>query len=225
VDTRLRPTGSKGPLVQSIEAFRSYYSGQSETWERQALLKGRCVAGDRNVGASFCHMIAALIYREADQAVLAHDVLAMRKRMEDETGKENEDFFNIKQGAGGLVDIEFLVQYLQLLYGMRYPRVRVPGTYDALRAFARLKIIDEHDSGNLQRSYLFFRRLESRMRIVSNQATNLLTRDPEKLLPLARRMGYADSGMMTGKKLLAEYEELSGEVRSIFDRLLGRKAG
>ena len=225
VDTRLRPTGSKGPLVQSLDAFRNYYAGQAETWERQALLRSRCVAGDRVVGAAFCRTIAALIYQDADQAVLAHDVLSMRKRMEDEAGKENESFFNIKQGAGGLVDIEFLVQYLQLLHGRQHPRLRVPGTYNALRALAKLGLINERDSAILLRSYLFIRQLESRMRIVSNQATSDLTRDPRKLLPLARRMGYADAGMAAGQKLLADYGLSSSEIREIFDRLLGKATG
>ena len=220
VDTRLRPTGSKGPLVQSIDAFKIYYASQAETWERQALLRTRCVAGDGVVGSLFMEALQDLVFQDADEAALANDVLAMRRRMEEELGKESAAHYNIKQGIGGLVDIEFLVQYLQLLHGKQHPWVRVPGTYNALRALKKEKFLDEKSYRVLLRAYLFLRRLESRMRIISNQATSDLSRDPEALHPLARRMGYADDGISAGHKLLADYESLSSQVRTLFEALL-----
>jgi glutamate-ammonia-ligase adenylyltransferase len=220
VDTRLRPTGSKGPLVQSVDAFNNYYSSQAETWELQALLRARCVAGDRAVGETFCRVIQELIYRDMDRATLADDITSMRRRMESEVGRESEASYNIKQGAGGLVDIEFLVQYLQLLYGKQHKRVRVPGTYNALRALKRQELLDEATYRTLMRAYLFLRQLESRLRIVSNQATNELSRDPAKLLPLAQRMGYLADGPSAGQMLLDDYYLMSRQVRNIFDKLL-----
>lgn len=221
VDTRLRPTGSKGPLAQSIDAFRNYYASQAETWELQALLRARFVAGDRLVGTEFCEVIQGLIYREVDRTALAADIRAMRKRMEDETGKESSASYNIKQGAGGLVDIEFLVQYLQLVHGRQYCSMRVPGTFNALRASRKLKLIAVEDYLLLKHAYLFLRKLESRMRVVSNQSTSLLARDPGKIDQLARRMGYAYEGAPAGQKLLADYELLSSRVRAIFTSWLG----
>jgi glutamate-ammonia-ligase adenylyltransferase len=220
VDTRLRPTGSKGPLVQSIDAFKIYYASQAETWERQALLRTRCVAGDGVVGSLFREVLQDLVFQDADEATLAGNVLAMRRRMEEELGKESAGHYNIKQGAGGLVDIEFLVQYLQLLHGKQHPWVRVPGTYNALRALKKEKFLEEKTYRVLLRAYLFLRQLESRMRIISNQATSDLRRDPEALHPLARRMGYADEGTSAGQKLLDDYELLSKQVRAIFEALL-----
>ncbi len=221
IDTRLRPTGSKGPLAQSIDAFRGYYASQAETWELQSLLRARFVAGDRAVGMEFCSAIQSLIYKDADGSRLAADIRVMRRRMEEETGHESAVCYNIKQGAGGLVDIEFLVQYLQLLHGKRHVSMRVPGTFNALRAALKLKLIDNEAYGLLRRAYLFLRRLESRMRVVSNQSTSLLARDPEKLNQLARRMGYSNDGSPAGQKLLADYESLSRQVRSIFTAWLG----
>lgn len=220
VDTRLRPTGSKGPLVQSIDAFKNYYSTQAETWERQALLKARPVAGDRAVGASFCGAIRELIYRETDEVALAKDVRSMREKMEEEVGKTNEDSYNIKQGAGGLVDIEFIVQYLQLLHGHNVQWIRVPGTYDALRAIRKTRLLEQKEFDVLLKAYLFLRQVESRLRIVSNQATSELSRDPKKLQTLARRLGYQDSGEPAGQTLLREYEALSSKVRNIFSNIL-----
>lgn len=221
VDTRLRPTGSKGPLVQSIRAFRIYYSGQAETWERQALVNGRFVAGDAGVGREFIGTIADLIYRDADRAALAGDILAMRKRMEDELGKENPSRYNIKQGYGGLVDIEFLAQCLQLVHGRETRGVRVPGTYNALRALRREGLLGREEYPSLMQAYLFLRTLESRMRIVTNQAAHDLSRDPNRLRPLARRIGYEDDALTAGEKLLRNYERMRKEVRDAFERIVG----
>jgi len=220
MDTRLRPTGSKGPLVQSITAFKQYYAEQAETWELQSVLQARCAAGDRIVGAEFTTAIQNVIYQKRGNATIAHDILAMRKRMEEEIGRESSANYNIKQGAGGIVDIEFLVQYLQLLYGHEDVLLRVPGTYNALRALHKRKLIETDSYDVLKRAYLFMRQLESRMRIISNQATSELNRNPENLYLLARRMGYADTDTSAGQKLLLDYERLSLKVREIYDRTL-----
>lgn len=220
VDTRLRPMGSKGPLVQSIEAFRNYYAVQAETWERQALLRARFVAGDRIAGAEFSATLMNCIFREIDPVVLAHEISAMRKRMEDELGKSDAAHHNIKQGAGGLVDIEFLVQFLQLVHGKKHPRVRVPGAWNGLRALHAQKLLDQADYEDLKASYLFFRGIESRMRIVANQATSELSRDASGLRPLAKRMGYHDNHYAAGEKLLRDYEATAKRVRSIFNKIL-----
>jgi len=220
VDTRLRPTGSKGPLVQSIAAFRSYFSSQAETWERQSLVNSRFVAGDRLVGQDLAVELRMLIYRDADPAALAADIRAMRKRMQDERGREDGSLYNIKQGPGGLVDIEFLAQYLVLLHGRRHPRVRVPGTVNALHALRREMLLPPHEAGELCRSYLFLRKLESRLRVVANQSTSVLSRDPEKLRALGKRMGFQDNSVRTGRDLLAALEATRGTVRELYDRLL-----
>jgi len=223
VDTRLRPSGSKGPLVQSLDAFNNYYASQAATWEFQALLRARCVAGDRIVGAEFLSSVQELIYQERDRNGIARDILAMRKRMEEELGREDPTSYNIKQGTGGIVDIEFLVQYLQLIYGREYRRVRVPGTYNALRALHKRNLLPDDSYQVLRQAYLFMRRLESRMRIISNQAASDLNRDPRTLVPLALRMGYIDDGVSLGPvglKLLENYEYQTRQVRLIFDSLL-----
>lgn len=222
VDTRLRPTGSKGPLVNSIDAFTSYVAGQAETWERQAFLKARPVAGDRAVGASFCQAIQDLIYQDADPAMLARDIFAMRKRMEEELGRESATRYNIKQGAGGLVDIEFIAQYLQLRHGKNHPGIRLPGTYTALRSLKKAGLLEEDQYRILMRAYEFLRQLESRMRIVSNQVASDLSRAPAQLHQLARRMGYTDEAAPDGAagQLLADYELMSAGVREVFERIL-----
>jgi [glutamine synthetase] adenylyltransferase / [glutamine synthetase]-adenylyl-L-tyrosine phosphorylase len=220
VDPRLRPTGSKGPLVQSLDAFQNYFAAQAETWELQALLRARFVAGDRAVGRAFAADLRDLVFRDQDASVLARDILEMRKRMEDELGKEDGVRFNIKQGSGGIVDIEFLVQYLQLLHGKAHRGLGVPGTYNALRALRRGRLLDDASYQILARAYLFLRHLESRLRIVANQATSMLSRDPAALSQLARRMGYQDDASKAGEKLLRDYELITGQVRLVFKATL-----
>jgi [glutamine synthetase] adenylyltransferase / [glutamine synthetase]-adenylyl-L-tyrosine phosphorylase len=143
--------------------------------------------------------------------------------MEDELGKEDGARYNIKQGVGGIVDIEFLVQYLQLLHGNAHKGVGVPGTYNALQALRRRHLLDDASYHILARAYLFLRQLESRMRIVSNQAASELSREPQKLHLLARRLGYSDDGGPAGQKLLSDYEGLRKQVRSVFIEVLGKK--
>ncbi|OGW47949.1 MAG: hypothetical protein A2078_05260 [Nitrospirae bacterium GWC2_57_9] len=220
VDTRLRPGGSKGPLVQSIDAFRRYYASDAVTWERQAMLRARLVAGDPAVGGEFCTLITKLIYRDDGKAGLAADVHSMRKRMEGEVGKEDAAAYNIKQGAGGMVDIEFLAQYLQLLHGKQQAAIRVPGIVNTLRALKKEKLLSGPDHDLLRDSYLFFRKLESRLRILSNQAANELTKDPEKLQPLARRIGYRDREEPAGRQLLKDYQDTIFRVRELFKHTL-----
>jgi glutamate-ammonia-ligase adenylyltransferase len=168
----------------------------------------------------FINVLPELLYETKDKSALAHDILSMRKRMEEEIGKESAASYNIKQGTGGLVDIEFIVQFLQLLHGKQHPWVRVPGTYDALRALWKEKLLAADDYRILRRAYDFIRQLESRLRIVSNQATNTLSKDPNKLRFLARRMGYTDDGSLAGQHLLKDYNALNQQVHLLFDKLL-----
>ena len=220
IDTRLRPGGSKGPLVQTIEAFRSHYSAIPGVWERQAMLNIRTIAGDDTTARAFCEIMQPLIFRESEQAALAEEIRSMRRRMEDELGKESETQYNIKQGPGGLVDIEFIVQYLQLLQGRDDHAVRAQGTHNALRTLRKQGQLVPEDHQLLSRAHVFLRTLESRMRIVANQATDMMSRNADALRPLARRMGYGNDQAPEGERLLADYESLRRMVREAFVRIL-----
>jgi glutamate-ammonia-ligase adenylyltransferase len=140
--------------------------------------------------------------------------------MEEELGKEDAKQYNIKQGPGGLVDIDFLAQYLLLRHGRQRPRLQVPGTMNALKALKRAGILGAGDADRLCSAYLFLRKLESRMRVVANLSMSTLAREPERIGTLARRMGYEGTDGAAGRRLLEEYEGLRAEVRALFDRLL-----
>ena len=217
VDTRLRPTGSKGPLVQSITAFR-ITSPPRRRRERQSLVNSR-VAGDRAVGEAFTSTIEELVFRRDDKAALASDIRAMRRRMEEELGKEDAAHYNVKQGAGGLVDIEFLAQFLQLVHGTEQRWLRAPGTYNALRALRERSLM----TGTTARSWMptcSCASSKSRMRIVTNQATNQLMRDPLKLHPSPAAMGTRTTHPLQAGSSSRIMSGCGEEVRGVFERVV-----
>ena len=220
IDTRLRPSGSAGPLVISFEALATYHAREARLWERQALLRARPVAGDAALFArAATEVLAPSLFRPIDRPAAARELLAMRERMEREIADESPGRYNSKLGRGGLVDVEFAVQFLQLAHGAGHPDIRTPSTPRALAALLEEGLLAAPDHATLLRGYRYLRRLESRLRIVRDRSVDRLPESREELLRLARRMGY--SGPRAGQELLAEYERTAAEVRATFLRVLG----
>jgi glutamate-ammonia-ligase adenylyltransferase len=220
IDTRLRPSGSAGPLVISFEALASYHAREARLWERQALLKSRPVAGDQALFArASAQVLEPSIFRPIERRPLAKELLAMRERMEREIADESPGRYNSKLGRGGIVDVEFAVQFLQLAHGADHPRIRTPSTPRALALLLEEGLLAPQDHAPLQMGYRFLRRLESRLRIVRDRSVDRLPESGEELLRLARRMGY--SGPRAGEELLKGYQRIAAEVRAAFLRVLG----
>jgi len=160
---RLRPSGRFGPLVSSLAAFRHYHQTSSQLWERQSLIKARFVAGDEGLGREAERVTEGFAYGQG----LTQDGLAeidhLRMRMERELAREDHSQFNLKKGRGGMVDIEFLTQMLQLSHGTRYPALRKRGTLEALSALRKEGVINQSDWPLLAEGYLFLRRLDHRL--------------------------------------------------------------
>ncbi len=192
IDTRLRPSGQKGALVSSLAGFRAYHAKEAALWERQALIKARTVAGDRALGAEIERLAEAHVYGGGhdDPAAMAAEIGRLRARMERELAQETAHRFNIKTGRGGLVDVEFLVQYLQLVHGPRLPSLRRRATADALAALAREGVLPAAEARALAESYAFLRRLENRLRIVHDRSIQQIADRGSELDTLARRLGY-----------------------------------
>ena len=219
IDTRLRPSGQKGALVSSLEGFRTYHAHVAQLWERQALIKARTVAGDRALGAMIEAMATAHVYGGViDTAGMAEEIGRLRARMEKELANETKHRFNIKTGRGGLVDVEFLVQYLQLREGPSLPSLRLRATLPALDALAQAGLLPAEDARELRSAYAFLRRLENRLRIVHDRSIQQITDQPRELDKLARRLGYRDAS--PGARMLVEYREQTERVRAIYARYL-----
>jgi glutamate-ammonia-ligase adenylyltransferase len=220
IDTRLRPSGSAGPLVISFEALATYHAREARLWERQALLRARPVAGDEALfNRAFAQVLEPSLFRPIDRSAAAKELLAMRERIEREIADESPGRYNSKLGRGGLVDVEFAVQFLQLVHGATDPRIRSASTPQALTLLLQNGHLPPPDHAPLARGYRFLRRLESRLRIVRDRSVDRLPESGLELLRLARRMGY--SGPRAGDELLADYQRTAAEVRSAFLRVLG----
>jgi glutamate-ammonia-ligase adenylyltransferase len=221
IDTRLRPSGQKGALVSSLAGFRAYHAKEAALWERQALIKARTVAGDAALGAKIEELAREQVYSRpstVDSAEVAAEIGRIRARMEKEIAQETAHKFNIKTGRGGLVDVEFLVQYLQLVHGPRLPSLRLRATADALAALEREGILSADDARALAESYAFLRRLENRLRIVHDRSIQQITDRAHELGTLARRLGYhGDDG---GARLFADYRAHTERIRAHYARYL-----
>jgi len=213
-DTRLRPEGSKGLLVSSLAGWRRYHETTARLWERQALIKLRPVAGDASFGDEVATIAETFVYRpaHAPPALLVSELRAMRDRIERERGARGVD---IKTGRGGLIDVEFAAQFLQLVHGHAHEEIRVRGSVAALRAAARLGLADRDSCLVLADGYRYLRRLEHRLRIVHDRSEHRLPDDGDELDKLAHRLRVSD-----GRALVADYRARARAIRAAYDAIV-----
>ncbi len=225
IDMQLRPSGKSGPLVSSLEAFREYHKTSSQLWERQALIKVRFVAGASGLGRQVEKVIETFAYGKGLPADGVREIHHLRMRMEKELAGEDEKRFNLKKGRGGLVDIEFLTQMLQLAHGFRHSKLRRRETLEALKALQDEKILRKGEYQLLSDGYLFLRRLDHRLRLERDQSIDAFEADPTRLDSIAQALGY-DRPIKSGKrhdtsagsKLLREYETRREKVRACYEQ-------
>jgi [glutamine synthetase] adenylyltransferase / [glutamine synthetase]-adenylyl-L-tyrosine phosphorylase len=225
IDMQLRPSGKAGPLVSSLDAFREYHKSSSQLWERQALIKTRFVAGDSALGKEVEKITRAFAYGRSLNGEEVGEIHHLRMRMERELAREDESRFNLKKGRGGLVDIEFLTQMLQLTYGHRSARLRRRGTLEALNTLRDEGILNREEYRILSDGYLFLRRLDHRLRLERDQSIDAFEADPERLQSIAQALGYNGAGRRSrknqtesGKKLLREYQKRREQIRACYER-------
>jgi glutamate-ammonia-ligase adenylyltransferase len=219
VDMRLRPSGQSGSLAVSLAEFRRYYGGGGgQLWERQALTRARAVHGDPGFAAEVEAAAREAAYTPAWSPATADGVRAMRQKLEG--GRCARD---LKRGPGGLADVEFLVQLFQLKYGGEWPALRTTSTRAALAALRDTGLITAEEHTTLRSGYDFLRRVEGRLRLVTNRAPEELPDDAAELDKLAWRLG--DAGPGAGGRLCSELARHTGPVRALFARLCGRERG
>ncbi len=220
VDTRLRPSGTQGLLVSSFAAWRRYHEQAARLWERQALIKLRPIAGDPALGAEVARVATETVYGAPhDAKQVAEAIGAMRERIERELGggfHKKSQGGDLKFDAGGVIDVEFATQYLQLVHGHAYPELRTTGTSPALRAAAALGIAPPGVLELLDQGYRFLRGIEHRLRVVHDQPIHRLPESRDELERLARRSGFPD-----GATLLEHVERWQHEIRRAYLTLLG----
>src|SRR5438445_7266054 len=215
VDLRLRPEGSAGPLARSLESMENYYSGFGETWERLALIKARGIAGSRELAYDFLRQHQPFVYPKITTPDLLDEIAHIKHRIErDIVGREKLGR-DVKLGRGGIRDIEFIVQTLQLMHGTRHPFLQEPSMLKALRALRELDLLAPDEVLALDNAYRFLRRVEHRLQIEGEQQTHTVPDEPEALRRLALSLRFSSPGEFTAT-LHARMET----VRPIFQRII-----
>jgi [glutamine synthetase] adenylyltransferase / [glutamine synthetase]-adenylyl-L-tyrosine phosphorylase len=215
VDARLRPEGESGPLASSLQAHTDYYAQRAQLWERQALTKARFVAGDVELGKKFSQMVQATIYGRALTDPEVKDIRKMRRRIETERGDQKHIELEFKTGPGGLIDVEFLVQTLQLRHGHAHLQLRTAHTLAGLNRLASLGILDEEDTSSLRHNYLFLRRVESTLRRVENKSVSKIPPDELEQTRLAKRLGFDKRD-----EFLEAYSLAAQQIRRLYEKLM-----
>ena len=205
VDTRLRPDGSKGILVKNLEGYRSYYLKNARNWEIQALLKARPVAGNAELGRDFIRMTKDVILQRG-RDVKKDDIAAVRDRIIRELSHEPEGP-DIKLGPGGIEEIEFHVQFLQLHHARAHPGILVRNTLGAVRRLAEEKLLDRSAEGILYNAYEYLRKLETFLRLNEEQ---VIAAQSDVAALSGRFMGHRDR-----KEFLGRLEALRRDVLSV----------
>jgi [glutamine synthetase] adenylyltransferase / [glutamine synthetase]-adenylyl-L-tyrosine phosphorylase len=217
VDPTLRPGGRAGALSRTVAGMREYYSGAAATWERQALIKARPVAGDPSLGRAFVAAVTPFVYPAELPASTIDEVRRVKVRLEEYVRALGKSAVEVKRGHGGIRDVEFAVQLLQIVHGRRDERLRDPSTLGALRALAAEGYVAEPDAEALADAYRFLRTLEHRLQIVRDLQTHELPTDRAARTTIARSLGLDGADA-----LLAEYERRTALVRHLHERLFYR---
>ena len=211
VDARLRPESGAGPLARSVRGYLTYYESRGELWERQMLIKARAIAGDLRFGESFLHELVPFVYPRTLMVHPSGYIARIKGRIEAAVGDEA----NVKLMPGGIRDIEFIVQAMQLLHGGKRKTLRERNTLRALQLLAGEGLLGADDEVVLRDAYIFHRTLEHRLQTLFNTQTHVIPQDDAARTSLAKRMGIG-----RGMDLLARSAAHRANVRAIFDKVM-----
>jgi glutamate-ammonia-ligase adenylyltransferase len=233
LDLRLRPFGTGGAIALSLAGYQNYYDKHAETWERQALIRARPVAGDVELGERFLERAHAFAYNQPLTADQVAQILHNRQRKEAQATRTttrrrrgrvslpaNRKTRDVKSGYGGLVDIEFAVQTLQLIYGTDHPQVRAQNTVEAITRLQEVGGLTGDQRTQLVSAYEFLRGVENSLRIVHDRPLHALPDKAAELEKLAKRLGYVDGDERAAEQFLRDYQECTERTRALFNQLL-----
>ncbi|MDT8395399.1 MAG: bifunctional [glutamate--ammonia ligase]-adenylyl-L-tyrosine phosphorylase/[glutamate--ammonia-ligase] adenylyltransferase [bacterium] len=219
IDMRLRPSGQAGPLVTTLEAFERYHREGAMVWEQQAMTKARWICGDDRFRERVENVIEELAFGRPLTSRGLEEIVRVRARMEEEIGQEaGGQHYDIKAGPGGLVDVEFAVQILQLTYGHAYPSLRTPTTMKALETLWKTGLVDENQYNVWRRAYRFFREVENGSQLYQDRSDPRVPKDEARALPMARRLGY--EGAHGARRFLDEVVNTREKVRQEFNGIV-----
>src|SRR6056300_857835 len=217
VDPNLRPEGKDGALVRTLESHVAYYERWAHDWEFQALIKARPLAGDRALGVAYREALEPLIWQASSRPGFVEQVQRMRERVTDNIPADQVDY-QIKLGPGGLRDIEFTIQLLQLVHGAHDETVRKLDTLGALRALSEAGYVGRAEAAEFDHAYRTLRVLEHRIQLGALKRSHVMPQGEEALRVLARHTRLAD----TAESLVEHWRGIQRSVRSLHERLFYR---
>jgi glutamate-ammonia-ligase adenylyltransferase len=222
VDMRLRPWGSTGPLISSLDGYIAYTQKHARLWEKQALLKARLVAGNPKLGQKFLQQIQPFLFNAPPETIRT-EVSALKQRIETQLRQRGQEWGEVKLGQGSIRDIEFVTQYLQLVHGGKHPELR---NYNTLRALNQLfagKFLSPDEYHVLTNGYVFLRTIEHHLQLMHYRQTHALPGDEEALNHLAWRLGF--QGTNVGRRFVDRYHQHSAVIRLVYQQQLGQENG
>ena len=233
LDLRLRPYGAGGAIALPLEGYQNYYDNSAEIWERQALTRARVIAGDvEGLGNSFMEMAHSFCYSHPLSPEEIAEIVHTRQRKESQatrksksrrkrSGKVQKATANVKSGYGGLVDIEFAVQTLQLIHGSTYNSIRVANTLTAIDRLHEVDVLTASQREGLSEAYHYLRRVENALRIVHDRALDALPTNRSELSQLSRRLGYeATEEISIVEAFMQDYGKWTEKTRALFNEIL-----
>ncbi|QDV68865.1 Glutamate-ammonia-ligase adenylyltransferase [Rosistilla carotiformis] len=221
VDLRIRPHGENGPPVSDIASAIRYYDSSGRTWDRQALIKARPIAGDLDLGHEFLSALKPWIYRRFLSRVDIAGIRHIKRRIEKRAKRAGDEARNVKTGHGGIRDIEFSIQFLQLLNGADLEPVRTGNTLNAIDALQQVGCLTPQEATVLSENYKFLRSVEHHLQIMFDLETHTIPSDPRELTRFCWRMGYRDAdGPQSVAAFGAKLAEMQLVNRRILDHLL-----
>ena len=223
VDANLRPEGRDGPLVRSVASYQAYWERWASPWEFQALLKARPLVGPPELAAAFTAAASDALWTRALPPDDLRSLRAMKARTEAEVARKGLDGRELKRGAGGIRDIEFAVQLLQLVHGRQDPALRSPNTLDALAELASAGYLTASDGADLGEAYRFLRTVEHRVQLMDERQVHAVPAADDERERLARVLGFRGSPDGSALTLFdADLARCRVSVRSIHERLYFR---
>lgn len=218
VDLDLRPGGKDGPLVVTMEGAELYYQGLGSSWERWALLRAYPVAGDLSLGHEFLQRVEPFVFRTSLDYSVLEDIREMKTRIEREARWGSTKFLDVKMGQGGIRELEFVVQTLQIIHGGRIRELRVRDTIGGIKALSKANLLGSADANSLIDAYRFLRLVEHKIQMVNLRQTHRLPANEMELRRIALLMGYGDGGGVN--EMLDELKGHMRWVRMAFEGLI-----
>lgn len=216
VDLRLRPEGRFGPPARSLSAYREYFNQWAQAWEHQALIKARFIAGDPLLGREFEEFAREQAYPEILSQEMIEELRDNKLMVEEKVYLAGETYTNVKEGWGAIRDIEFSLQWLQMLFGSKHPPLQTPNTLEALEGAQQIGLLDPETASFLKQAYIFLRTVEHRLQLYHDRPERCLPSDPKALEALSRRMGYPPGESF---RFLEDYQKTTSRVREIYTEI------